>query len=116
MEKPTSIKIVKFLLILEVIACIIITFIFAYSAFKSNFNDTYKIGYSLAQIGIPLLLSILSLVFLKPLKYKRLELVLVLQILGCYKNIIALIYTLIPLLIIYFIPDAKRYLKDEVKA
>lgn len=117
MEKPTSIKIVKILLILELIACIILTILFIYGAFKSNL-DAYKVGQASAQIIISLLLSILSLIFLKPLSYKRLETVLILQVLICFgcKNIPGLIYSLIPAIIVDFVPDAKRYLKNQIKA
>lgn len=117
MEKPTSIKIANVLLILELIVCIILTLLFIYGAFKSNL-DAYKVGQASAKLIISLLLSILSLVFFKPLRYKRLEVVLILQVLICfnYLNIPGLILSLIPAIIVDFVPDAKRYLKSQVKA
>jgi hypothetical protein len=112
MEKPTSIKIVKYMLIIKLIAYIILTLLLTCGVFKL---DAYTYGQN---FGVDILLLILSLVFLKLLKFKPLAIVLVLQVVACFscKNIPGFIYTLIPAIIVDFVPDVKRYFKNEVKS
>lgn len=125
MKKPTSIKIVHVTLIIKLVLSLLLLLLLVLSLSLNNDAgkgmmdglqitnlDTYNMSKYVTQIiAIPLILVILSLVFLNKRMYKALIVIFIIQLLSSIPSIPALLLVIVQLSIITLNSNAKNYFK-----